>query len=130
MSRATTRRNVLLGLGALSLAGCSHPAQRVLQGRWEGRRVENFNESDMAAATGWARGTTFEFQGARLSITLPAKSRRSGVYELTEIEDRTVTLTVVDGNGEQSELRLTVDDESSMRWMLDEGRAMVLERQP
>lgn len=84
----------------------------------------------MAAATGWARGTTFEFQGARLSITLPAKSRRSGVYELTEIEDRTVTLTVVDGNGEQSELRLTVDDESSMRWMLDEGRAMVLERQP
>jgi len=112
----------------LSLSGCGHPAERALQGLWFGTSVENFDEDSVAAATGWARGTSMEFSGRRLRVTLPAKPPRVGVYELAKIQDRTVTLNVLGSDGESSELELIVDDADSMRWVMDEGRAMVLKK--
>ena len=112
------------------LSGCAHPAERALQGSWHGESVENFDAETMAAATGWARGTTFEFDGTRLKVSLPARGTRTGVYQLSAIEDRTVTLNVLSSRGDESELKLIVDDANSMRWMLEDGRALVLKRDP
>ena len=53
-----------------------------------------------------------------------------GVYSLASIEDRTVVLNVLSSRGEESELKLIVDDAESMRWVMDEGRTLVLKRQP
>jgi hypothetical protein len=122
----------LLGIGlaslGLSLSGCGHPAERALQGEWLGSSVENFELDSMAAATGWARGTSLEFSGRRIKVTLPAQAPRVGVYELSSIEDRTVLLNVLGSEGETSELELIVDDEKSLRWVMGEGRTIVLHK--
>ena len=116
-----------LGLGLLAV-GCAHPAERALEGRWYGESVENFDQEVVAAATGWARGTTFEFAGTQLRITLPAQGTRPGVYSLAAIEDRTILLNILSSRGEESELKLIVDDAESLRWVLEDGRTLVLKR--
>lgn len=115
--------------GLLTL-GCAHPAEQAISGSWYGDSVENCDEEFVAAATGWARGTSFQFEGTRLKVTLPAQGTRTGVYSLAAIEDRTVVLNVLSSRGEESELKLIVDDAQSIRWLLDDGRALVLKRQP
>lgn len=114
--------------GALLALGCGHPAERALQGQWLGTAVENFDEEAIAPATGWAKGTSFEFSGRRLKVTLPAQPPRVGVYELAAIEERSVVLNVLSSGGENSELELIFDDEDHIRWVLGEGRTMVLQR--
>jgi hypothetical protein len=125
-----SRRVFLTAFGVLSLifAGCSHPAERALEGEWYGKSVENFDAEEVAAATGWARGTSFVFKGNRVKVTVPAEKPRSGVFRLSAIEDRQVSLVVLDSQGEESELDLIVDDAESLRWLLGEGRAVVLRR--
>lgn len=113
----------------LVAAACAHPAEKALEGRWLGKSVENFDTDEVAAATGWARGTSFVFEGNHLRVTVPAETPRSGVYRLTAIEDRQVTLSVLDSRGEETQVDLIVDDETSLRWMLGEGRAVVLKRE-
>jgi hypothetical protein len=93
----------------LHLSGCTHPAERALEGRWVGKSVENFDHEDMAAATGWARGTSFLFEGSHLRVTVPTEVPRSGVYRLTAIENRQVSLMVLDRNGEETELDLVLE---------------------
>jgi len=99
-----------------------------LQGQWLGSAVENFDPGVTAAATGWARGTSLEFSGRRLKVTLPAQTPKIGVYELAAIEDRTVKLNVLSSEGESSELELIGDDEQTMRWVMGEGRTMLLHK--
>lgn len=110
------------------VSGCGHPAERALQGRWLGVGVENFESDEIAAATGWARGTSLEFSGRRLRVTVPAERSRVGVYELSAIKDRTVTLSVLSSEGENSELELIVDDAENLRWLLGDGRSLLLKR--
>ena len=74
---ARTRLNFVLCLGFFGLlSGCTHPAERALEGRWDGQSVENFDQESIAAASGWARGTSFEFEGNRLKVTVPAEEPR------------------------------------------------------
>lgn len=133
---ATRGQRMLRTAGALGclfllslVPGCAHPAERALQGRWYGESVENFESEAVASATGWARGTSFEFRGKNLQVTVPAEKSRNGVYELSAIEERNVTLSVLDSRGEQSEIELIVDDADSIRWVLGEGRTLVLKKQ-
>lgn len=125
-----SRRAFLTAFGVLSLSlgGCSHPAEKALEGEWYGKSVENFDPAEVAAATGWARGTSFVFTGNRVKVSVPAEKPRSGVFRLSAIEDRQVSLVVLDSQGEESELDLIVDDAESLRWLLGEGRAVVLRR--
>lgn len=124
LSSTSTLPCVLLAL----VTACGHPAERALQGQWLGSSVENFDPSNVAAATGWARGTSMEFSGRRLKVTLPAQTPKVGVYELASIEDRTVRLNVLSSEGESSELELIVDDEQTLRWVMGEGRTMLLHK--
>lgn len=120
----------LLGAALFSLlCSCSHPAERALEGRWNGQSVENFDKEAIAGATAWARGTSFEFRGERLKVTVPAQKARTGIYRLTAIEDRQVTISVLDSDGEEDQLDLIVDDAESLRWVLEEGRTLVMKRQ-
>lgn len=116
------------GAAAILFTGCSHPAEKALEGEWYGQSVENFDEEEVAAATGWARGTSFVFKGNHVKVTVPAEKPRSGVFRLAAILDRQVSLVVLDSHGEESELELIVDDAESLRWVLGEGRSVVLRR--
>ncbi len=113
-----------------ALTACGHPAEKALRGKWLGERVENFEFADVAAATAWARGTSFEFRGQRLTVAVPAEEPRTGTYRLAQIQDRTVRLSVLGTNGETSDLELVVDDDTSLRWVLGDGKTMVMRREP
>jgi hypothetical protein len=108
--------------------GCGHPVQRSLEGRWLGEAVENFDETQLAAATGWARGLSFEFAGSNVTVAVPAEEPRSGRYKVSSVHESDVRLAVTSKDGKPSAVALKLDSDHSMRWMLGQGRAIVLRR--
>ncbi|HMJ10748.1 MAG TPA: hypothetical protein VK524_05035 [Polyangiaceae bacterium] len=117
---------------ACALAGtaCGHPVQKKLEGRWLGDSVENFDDGHVAAATGWAKGTSLEFAGSTMTVAIPAEEPRSGKYKVARVHDADVELAVVREDGRTDKARFKLDDEHSIRWMLGDGRAVVLRRDP
>jgi hypothetical protein len=114
---------------SLSTVGCGHPVQRQLEGRWFGDSIENFAPGELSAATGWARGLSFEFSGAALTVAIPAEEPRTGAYRVTSVHHNDVRLAVDRKDGKKDAVRLKLDDDRSLRWMLDETRAIVLRRE-
>ena len=119
-----------LALGAaIGLAGCGNPVQRKLEGRWLGESVENFDAKDVAAATGWARGLSLEFAGARLTVAVPAEEPRSGKYKVASVHENDVQLAVTRTDGAVDTASFKLDDERSLRFMIGDNRAVVLRRE-
>jgi hypothetical protein len=124
------RRKVLLAIPlALLVLGCGHPVQRQLEGRWFGDSVENFEQRELPAATGWARGVSFEFAGENLTVSVPAEEPRTAPYQVASVQRNDVRLSVRRPSGEKEPLRLRLDDERNIRWMLDDHHAVVLRRE-
>ncbi len=109
--------------------GCGHPVQRSLEGRWLGEAVENFHESQLAAATGWARGLSFEFAGSNVTVAVPAEEPRTGRYEVKSAHESDVRLAITGKDGKATTALFKLDSDRSMRWMLGQGRSVVLRRE-
>ncbi len=126
----TTRGLTLLPLLPMLVisTGCGHPVQRSLEGRWLGEAVENFQETQLAAATGWARGLSFEFAGSNVTVAVPAEEPRSGRYQVKSVHESDVRLSVTTKEGKSTPIVLKLDSDHSMRWMLGQGRSVVLRR--
>lgn len=121
---------VLTAAAALVLCiGCGHPVQRKLEGRWIGQTVENFDDDKLAPATGWARGASMEFSGNHLTVIIPAEDPRSGSYEVVRAHQSDIWLKVNRKNGATDKVHFKLDDERSIRWMLDDSRAIVMRRE-
>ena len=121
-----------LGLGALTVGvgGCwGHPVERTLRGRWLGDAVEQVDDAAMAAATGWARGTSLEFSSSTLTVSIPAEEPRSGKYKVERVSKNDVTVAVTRPGGAVDRLHLKLEDDRGMRWMLGGGRAIVMRRE-
>jgi len=108
--------------------GCGHPVQRSLEGRWLGEAVENFQDSQLAAATGWARGLSFEFAGSNVTVAVPAEEPRAGRYGVSSVHESDVRLAFTAKDGKTSSALFKLDNDHSIRWMLGQGRAVVLRR--
>lgn len=108
--------------------GCGHPVQRSLEGRWLGEAVENFQESQLAAATGWARGLSFEFAGSSVTVAVPAEEPRTGRYQVSSVHESDVRLAITSKEGKTSTALFKIDNDHSMRWVLGQGRSVVLRR--
>jgi len=120
----------LIALSALILSACGNPVQRKLEGRWLGESVENFDQKDVAAATGWARGLSLEFSGAHLTVAVPAEEPRSGKYKVASVRENDVELAVTRADGVVDTASFKLDDERSLRFMVGDNRAVVLRREP
>ena len=118
---------LLLLVGAIT--GCGHPVQKKLEGRWLGDGVENFDDDVVASATGWAKGASMEFAGSSVTVTIPAEEPRSGKYKVVSVHEGDVELAIQRRDGAVDKVRFKLDDERSMRWVLDDGRAVVLRRE-
>ena len=132
--RPSARRGRLTSLGlvlsaALLLGGCGNPVQHKLEGRWLGESVENFDAREVAAATGWARGLSLEFSGARLTVAVPAEEPRTGKYKVASVNENDVQLAVTRLDGAVDTANLKLDDERSLRFMIGDTRAIVLRRE-
>jgi len=108
--------------------GCGHPVQRSLEGRWLGETVENFQDSQLAAATGWARGLSFEFAGSSVTVAVPAEEARTGRYQVSSVHESDVRLAFTSKEGKTTTALFKLDNDHSIRWMLGEGRSVVLRR--
>lgn len=111
------------------LNGCGHPVERKLSGRWVGESVENFDDKDVAAATGWAKGTSMEFAGSALTVAIPAEEPRTGPFKIVKVHNSDVSIAVTRRDGTVDRVRFKLDDEHSIRWMLGESRSIVLRRE-
>jgi hypothetical protein len=128
MTRATSLWPLtVLPMLAIS-TGCGHPVQRSLEGRWLGEAVENFQDSQLAAATGWARGLSFEFAGSNVTVAVPAEEPRTGRYQVSSVHESDVRLSITTKEGKATTALFKLDSDHSMRWMLGQGRSVVLRR--
>lgn len=121
-------RLALVGV-SLGLWGCGHPVNKKLEGRWVGESVENFDDGQVAVATGWAKGTSFEFSGSTLTVAIPAEEPRSGEYKVASVRENDVDIAVKRKDGAADRVRLKLDSEHSIRWILRDERAIVLRRE-
>lgn len=115
----------------LAISGCGHPAARALEGRWFGDSVENFEPSDVALATGWARGASMEFSGSTITVAIPAEEPKKGHFEVESAHDGDLVLAIRDDNKEHesARTRLTMDGDRYLKWHIDERRSVVLRRE-
>jgi hypothetical protein len=113
----------------LAVQGCAHPAERALAGRWLGESVENFDQDELAEATAWARGTMLEFKSSKITVAIPSEESRTGTYLLSSVVDRNVKLRVLDIDGQEADMEVVVDDEDHLRWLLGDGRSVVMKRE-
>lgn len=111
------------------MTGCGHPLSRKLEGRWFGSGVESFEQRELPAAVGWAKGVSFEFSGDKLTVAIPAEEPRTGPYRIASVHGSDVKLSVTRPDGTADPLALKMDDEQSMRWMLDGVHSIVLKRE-
>jgi len=122
-------RPALLAVVLCATAGCGNPLARKLEGRWLGAGVESFEQRDLAAATGWAKGVLFEFSGQKVTVAIPAEEPRSAPYRIAAVHGSRVDLSVERPDGKLDPLSLVLDDERSLRWMIDSSHAVVLTRE-
>jgi hypothetical protein len=119
----------LLLVVSLGLGGCSKSPKEKLWGKWVGERIENVSADQSARAGGWVRGSSWEFAGDKITITLPAEPPRSGAFKISKVEGSKVTLSIArpDGQTVDSALMTFVDDKT-LRWDIGESREIVLSK--
>ena len=129
-TRAPSVAGILFAALTFGAVACNgHPVQKKLAGRWHGESVENVDGEVLAAATGWAKGASFEFSGSSLTVAIPAEEPRSGNYEVVRVRKDDVRLAVKRDDGNVDHLELKLDDERNLRWLLGDGRAVVMRRE-
>ena len=114
---------------ALALGCGGHPVQKKLAGRWHGARIENVDGEALAAATGWVKGTSMEFADDSLTVAIPAEEPRTGKYRVVRVHEDDVRLAVTAADGTVDRVDLKLDDERAMRWLIGDGRAIVMRRE-
>jgi hypothetical protein len=108
--------------------GCMGPMQHKLQGRWLGDSVQNFADQNVAAATGWAKGTSMEFAGSEITVAVPAEEPRTGTYRIVKTTGDALEVAVTRKDGVVDHANLVLDGRS-LRWDVGGGRVVVLRRE-
>jgi hypothetical protein len=113
----------------LVMAGCGRGPEAKLAGKWVGDRIDNVSADQVARATGWVKGTTFEFAGDKLTVTLPAEPPRQGTYKVSRVEGDKMVLSVARSDTQaHDETTLTFRGDKSMSWDIGHGREVLLVR--
>ena len=120
---------VALPLAVLALAGCEKTPRDKLQGRWLGDSVENVPASQVGKATGWVKGTSLEFAGNKVTITIPAEAPRTGSFKIAKVEGDRVLVSFAREEGGHDEAELHFAKDKSLRWVLANGPEVVLRRE-
>jgi hypothetical protein len=111
---------------ALMTAGCEKSPRDRLQGRWLGESIENVPSAQVQKATGWVKGTAIEFNGAKVTVTIPAETPRSGSYKVTRKEGDTLLVSFAREEGGHDEAEMSVVGDGQLRWRIGEGREIVM----
>src|SRR5256885_5769017 len=86
------RKSLMLTL--FFLAACGKSPEDKLAGKWVGDRIDNVSAEQVARATGWVKGTTFEFAGDKVTVTVPAEPARKGSFKVSRVDGDKIVLSV------------------------------------
>lgn len=128
MKNSCTSQAIVMAAICVLVGGCGHPAERKLQGRWYGESISPGYTEELSAATGWVKGTAFAFHDQTMTVEIPAESPRSGKYEILAFREGKVTIDVRRPDGTADRVRLRLDDDRTLYWELDEGRAIKMRK--
>jgi hypothetical protein len=123
-SRVKTALCLVIALPAA--AGCEKSPRDRLQGRWLGESIENVPVAQHQKATGWVKGTAIEFSGAKVTVTIPAETPRSGTYKVSRKEGDTLLVGFSRDEGGHDEAELALVGDHTLRWKIGDGREIVM----
>jgi hypothetical protein len=111
---------------AMGMAGCEKSPRDRLQGRWLGESIENVPSAQHQKATGWVKGTAIEFNGAKVTVTIPAETPRTGSYKVARKEGDTFLVSFNREEGGHDEAEMSLVGDQQLRWRIGEGREIVM----
>ena len=118
----------MLAITLPCLTGCDETVKERLQGKWIGESADGFPAHQQRSTAGWLNGSSFEFQGSRVSVTLPAESPRQGTFKVTEESARTFSVSFMRATGETDAAAFDFEKDDRLRWKMDDGRSIVLKK--
>lgn len=124
--RASVKTALALALTLPAVAGCDKSPRDRLQGRWLGESIENVPVSQVQKATGWVKGTAIEFNGNKVTVTIPAETPRSGTFKVTRKEGDTLLVSFLREEGGRDEAEMALVGDGVLKWRIGEGREIVM----
>ena len=124
--RSRIKTALALALTLPAAAGCEKSPKDRLQGRWLGDSIENIPTTEIQKATGWVKGTAMEFQGSKVTVTIPAETPRTGTFKVAKAEGDTLLVSFLREEGGHDEAELQLVNDQTLRWRIGQGREIVL----
>lgn len=124
--RSRIKTALALAISLPAAAGCEKSPKDRLQGRWLGDSVENIPATQLQKATGWVRGTAMEFQGSKVTVTIPAETPRTGTFKVARTEGDTLLVSFLRDEGGRDEAELQLVNDQTLRWRIGTGREIVM----
>ncbi|MFO0671867.1 MAG: hypothetical protein U0235_19965 [Polyangiaceae bacterium] len=111
-----------------AVAGCQKTASERLVGKWHGVKAEGVLPDLQQSANEAAQGMELEFK--KDTVTLRAakdKDPMASKYVVLREDKRSVVL-VTEQDGAANEQTLTLDDDTTMRWQVLQGKTITFNR--
>jgi hypothetical protein len=123
------RKSLIMLALALPLctAACAKSPKDRLQGKWLGESISNIDAEQGAEVSAWVKGTSLEFSGERMTVTIPAEQPRSGEFKVAKVDGSKLTVAVTREGGSDTALLVLADD-GSLQWDVGDGRAITMAR--
>lgn len=126
--RFRTAAHLVLAMAIPTLGGCKTTPKERLEGKWVGERADNFRPEHAERVGGWVTGTSFEFKGSRATVSIPAESPRQGTFKISQASEHELQITFLRAHGPRDEATFLFEGEDRLRWMLGDGRSIVLRK--
>jgi len=120
------RTALALAISLPAVAGCEKAPKDKLQGRWLGESIENVHPTQLQKATGWVKGTAIEFQGNKVTVTIPAETPRSGTFKVAKVEGNTLRVSFLREEGTRDEAEMQLVGDTTLRWRVGGGQEIVM----
>lgn len=120
------RTALALAITLPAAAGCEKSPKDRLQGRWLGDSVDNVPAAQMQKATGWVKGTAIEFQGNKVTVTIPAETPRTGSFKVAKTEGDALLVSFLREEGGHDEAEMELVGDQTLRWRIGTGREIVM----
>lgn len=124
--RTRVKTALALAITIPAAAGCEKSPKDKLQGRWLGESIENVSVAQVQKATGWVKGTAIEFNGNKVTVTIPAETPRSGTYSVTRKEGDALMVSFKRDEGGRDETEMALVGDHTLRWRIGGGREIVM----
>jgi hypothetical protein len=124
--RSRVKTALALAITLPVAAGCEKSPKDRLQGRWLGDTIENVPATQLQKATGWVKGTAMEFQGNKVTVTIPAETPRTGTFKVARVEGDALFVSFLRDEGGRDEAELQLVNDQTLRWRIGTGREIVM----